>query len=147
MRKVAIVGVGLTKWGVRQATYKELVQEAGKALFDDLEGLDRKDVDSLFVGSALVDRLAFQAYPAPLVAEQLGIEPRRMVMRTEMACVSGQAAIRVAYASIAAGLSDVALVVGAEKMNVPNLAAAQPVSACVPDRELEGVHGQDVPPL
>src|SRR5438034_3666893 len=113
MRPVAIVGVGLTKWGVRQATYKELVQEAGKALFDDVEGLDRKDVDSLFVGSALVDRLAFQAYPAPIVAEQLGIEPRRMIMRTEMACVSGQAAIRVATASIAAGLIDVAVVVGA----------------------------------
>src|SRR3989475_10276178 len=74
MRKVAIVGVGLTKWGVRQATYKELVQEAGKALFDDVEDLDKKDVDSRFVGSALVDRLAFQAYPAPLVVEQLGIE-------------------------------------------------------------------------
>src|SRR2546428_14130850 len=72
--QVAIVGVGLTKWGVRQATYKELVQEAGKALFDDVEGLEKKDVDSLFVGSALVDRLAFQAYPAPLVAEPLGIE-------------------------------------------------------------------------
>jgi len=146
MRKVAIVGVGLTKWGVRQATYKELVQEAGKALFDDVEGLDKKDVDSLFVGSALVDRLAFQAYPAPLVAEQLGIEPRRMIMRTEMACVSGQAAIRVAYASIAAGLSDVAVVVGAEKMNVPNMAEAQSSMAAVLDREWDGVNGLNAPP-
>src|SRR5438093_12008073 len=77
MRSVAIVGVGLTKWGVRQATYKELVQEAGKALFDDVEGLDKKNVDSLFVGSALVERLAFQTYPAPLVAVQLWIETVR----------------------------------------------------------------------
>src|SRR2546422_1675307 len=146
VRKVAIVGVGLAKWGVRPATYKELVQEAGKALFDDVEGLDKKDVDSLFVGSALVDRLAFQAYPAPLVAEQLGIEPRRMIMRTEMACVSGQAAIRVAYASIAAGLSDVAVVVGAEKMNVPNMAEAQSSMAAVLDREWDGVNGRTPPP-
>src|SRR2546428_8157210 len=80
--QVAIVGVGLTKWGVRQAMYKELVQEAVKALFDDVEGLHKKDVDSLFVGSALVDRLAFQAYPAPLVAEQLGIEPRHTMLRS-----------------------------------------------------------------
>jgi len=63
MGRVAIVGTGLTKWGVRDATYKELVQEAGKALFDDVPNLQKKDVDSLFVGSALVDRLAFQAYP------------------------------------------------------------------------------------
>ncbi len=146
MRKVAIVGVGLTKWGVRQATYKELVQEAGKALFDDVENLERKDVDSLFVGSALVDRLAFQAYPAPVVAEQLGIEPRRMVYRTEMACVSGQAAIRAAYASIRAGLSDIAVVVGAEKMNVPNMAEAQSSMASVLDREWDGVNGLNAPP-
>ena len=68
MRKVAIVGTGLTKWGVRNATYKELVQEAGKSLFDDVPNAQKKDIDSLFVGSALVDRLAFQPYPAPLVA-------------------------------------------------------------------------------
>jgi len=74
VRKVAIVGVGLTKWGVRQATYKELVQEAGKALFGDVEGLDKKDGDSLFVGSALVDRVAFQTYPEPLVGELPRIE-------------------------------------------------------------------------
>src|SRR2546426_10721450 len=146
MRNVAIVGVGLTKWGVRQATYKELVQEAGKALSDNAEGLDKKDVNSLFVGSALVDRLAFQAYPAPIVAEQLGIEPRGMIMRTEMACVSGQAAVRVAYASIAAGLSDVAVVVGAEKMNVPNMAEAQSPMGAVPDREWDGVNGLNQPP-
>src|SRR3989442_14619730 len=146
MRKVAIVGVGLTKWGVRQATYKELVQEAGKALFDDVDGLDKKDVDSLFVGSALVDRLAFQAYPAPIVAEQLGLAPTRMAMRTEMACVSGQSAIRVAYASIASGLSDVAVVVGAEKMNTPNMAETQASMACVLDREWDGVNGLNAPP-
>src|SRR3989441_1869352 len=146
VRQVAILGVGLTKWGVRQATYKELVQEAGKALFDDVEGLDKKDVDSLFVGSALVDRLAFQAYPAPLVAEQLGIEPRRMVMRTERACVSGRAGIRVAYASIAAGLSDVAVVVGAEKMTGPNMAEAQCPMAGVREGEWDGVNGLNAPP-
>src|SRR3989442_13709807 len=146
VRKVALVGTGLTKWGVRGATYKELVQEAGKDLFDDVPELEKSQVDSLFVGSALVDRLAFQAYPAPLVAEQLGIKPSRMAMRTEMACVSGQAAIRVAYASIAAGLSDVAVVVGAEKMNVPNMAEAQSSMAAVLDREWDGVNGLNAPP-
>ena len=146
MRKVAIVGTGLTKWGVRNATYKELVQEAGKSLFDDVPNAQKKDIDSLFVGSALVDRLAFQAYPAPLVAEQLGVTPTRVVMRTEMACVSGQSAIRAAYASIASGLSDVALVMGAEKMNVPNLAETQVSMASVLDREWDGVNGLNAPP-
>ncbi|TLZ51315.1 MAG: 3-ketoacyl-CoA thiolase [Methanobacteriota archaeon] len=146
MRKVAIVGTGLTKWGVRGATYKELVQEAGKDLFDDVPNLDKPEVDSLFVGSALVDRLAFQAYPAPIVAEQLGLKPSRMAMRTEMACVSGQSAIRVAYASIVSGLSDVAVVVGAEKMNLPSMAEVQSSMACVLDREWDGVNGLNAPP-
>ena len=146
MRTVAIVGTGLTKWGVRSATYKELVQEAGKDLFDDVPDLDKKAVDSLFVGSALVDRLAFQAYPAPIVAEQLGLTPTRMAMRTEMACVSGQSAIRVAYASIASGLSDLAVVVGAEKMNIPSFPEIQASMACVLDREWDGVNGLNAPP-
>lgn len=80
MRKVAIVGCGLTKWGVRNATYKELAQEVSKPLFEDVENLRREEVDSLFVGSALVDRLAFQAYPAPIVAEQMGLSPRKSVV-------------------------------------------------------------------
>jgi acetyl-CoA C-acetyltransferase len=146
MEKVAIVAVGLTKWGVRKATYKELAQEVGKAVFDDAESLDPKDVDSLIVGSALSDRLAFQAYPAPVVAEQIGVEPTRVIMRTEMACVSGQAALRTAYASIASGLSDVALVVGIEKMNLPDMAETQASMACVLDREWDGVNGLNAPP-
>ncbi|HKZ47660.1 MAG TPA: beta-ketoacyl synthase N-terminal-like domain-containing protein [Thermoplasmata archaeon] len=146
MRKVAIVGCGLTKWGVRAATYKELAQEVSHSLFADIRDLDRGEVDSLIVGSALVDRLAFQAYPAPVVAEQMGLTPTRMCMRTEMACVSGQAAIRAAYTSIASGLSDIAIVVGIEKMNLPNLAETQASMACVLDREWDGVNGLNAPP-
>ncbi|MDX1534093.1 MAG: beta-ketoacyl synthase N-terminal-like domain-containing protein, partial [Thermoplasmata archaeon] len=146
MRKVAVVGTGLTHWGVRKATYKELAQEAGKDLFDDVDNLPRSEVDSLFVGSALSDRLAFQSYVAPMVAEQLGIYPTRMLARTELACVSGQAAIKMAYMAIATGLSDVAAVVGVEKMNLPDMAETQASMAAVLDREWEGVAGMTAPP-
>lgn len=147
MRRVAIVGTGLTNWGVRQATYKELAQEAGKDLFDDVSEVEKGEVDSLFVGTALSDRLAFQSYVAPLVAEQLGIQPSRMMTRTELACVSGQAALKMAYMAIATGLSDVAAVVGVEKMNLPDMAETQASMAAVLDREWEGVHGMTAPPF
>ncbi|UCD93301.1 MAG: 3-ketoacyl-CoA thiolase [Methanobacteriota archaeon] len=147
VRKVAIVRGGLAKFGVRKATYKELAQEAGNAVFDDIPNLDKKDVDSLFLGSAGPDRFAFQCYPAPLVAEQVGVQPRNLIMRTELACASGQAAMRAAYASIAAGLSDIALVMGVEKMNTPNLAEAQTTMAAVMDREWDGVNGMSAPPF
>jgi acetyl-CoA C-acetyltransferase len=147
VRKVAIVGGGLARFGVRKATYKELAQEAGKAVFDNIPNLGKKDVDSLFLGSAGSDRFAFQCYPAPLVAEQVGVQPRNIIMRTELACASGQAAIRAAYASIASGISDTALVMGVEKMNTPNLAEAQTTMAAVMDREWDGVHGMSAPPF
>ncbi|MCJ2520694.1 MAG: 3-ketoacyl-CoA thiolase [Candidatus Thermoplasmatota archaeon] len=146
MRKVAVVGTGLGKWGVRSATLKELAQEAGKALFDDVEGLPREEVDSLLVGCALAERLAFQSYVAPLVAEQLGINPTRMLARTELACVSGQSALKMAYMAIATGLSDIALVMGLEKMNTPDMSETQTSMACVLDREWEGVNGMTAPP-
>jgi acetyl-CoA C-acetyltransferase len=145
--KVAIVGGGLTKFGVRKATYKELAQEAGKAVFEDVPNLDKKDVDSLFLGSAASDRMAFQAYPAPLVAEQVGVQPDKVIMRTELACASGQAAMRAAYGSIASGLSDIALVMGVEKMNTPNMAETQTTMAAVMDREWDGVNGMSAPPF
>ncbi len=146
MRKVAVVGTGLCRWGVRKATLKELAQEAGKSLFDDVDGDARRQVDSLFVGSALAERLAFQSYVAPMVAEQLGINPTRMLARTELACVSGQSALKMAYMAIATGLSDLALVVGLEKMNTPDMAETQTSMACVLDREWEGVNGMTAPP-
>jgi len=147
VREVAIVGGGLTKFGVRKATYKELAQEAGKAVFEDVPNLDKKDVDSLFLGSAASDRMAFQCYPAPLVAEQVGVQPRNVIMRTELACASGQAAIRAAYASIASGLSEIALVMGVEKMNTPNMAETQTTMAAVMDREWDGISGMSAPPF
>lgn len=146
MRRVAIVGGGLAKFGVRNATWRELVQEAGKSLFDSVKNLDRKDVDSLFVGAAQPERFAFQAHVAPMVAEQLGVFPRKVIARTELACASGQAAIRYAYACIATGLSEIALVLGVEKMNLPNMLEAQTSMACVLDREFDGVHGASAPP-
>ena len=147
MRKVAIVGGGLSKWGMRSATWKEMVQEAGKSLFDSVRNLDKKEIDSLIVGAAQPERLTFQTHVAPMVAEELGVRPHKVIMRTELACASGQCAIRVAYACIAAGLSDLALVVGAEKMNLPNMAEGQTSMTNVLDREWEGVMGFSAPPF
>lgn len=147
MRPVALVAGGMAKFGVRSATWKELVQEAGKATFDAAPGLRKEEVDSLFVGAAEPERFAFQSHVAPLAAEQLGIRPWRMVQRVELACASGQAAIRSAWLAVATGLSDVALVLGVEKMNIPDPGELQTSMACVLDREWDGVHGASAPPF
>ncbi|HEV2449763.1 MAG TPA: beta-ketoacyl synthase N-terminal-like domain-containing protein [Thermoplasmata archaeon] len=146
-RPVALVGGATTPLGVRAATWSELVQEAGARLFAAIPGLSAGDVDSLFVGAAEPERFAFQSHVAPLAAELLGLRPNRILQRTELACASGQSAIRSAYAAIAAGLSDVAVALGVEKMNLPSMAEANTSMACVMDRPWDGAHGATAPPF
>lgn len=145
--EVAVVGGATTRFGVRAATWTELVQEAGRNLFAAIPELRAEEVDSLFVGAAQPERFAFQSHVAPLAAELLGIQPRRLIQRTELACASGQSAIRSAYSAIAAGLSDVAVALGVEKMNLPSMAEANTSMACVMDRPWDGAHGATAPPF
>jgi acetyl-CoA C-acetyltransferase len=146
-RAVAIVGGACTDFGVRPLTWPELAGEAGEALFRAVPALRTEDVDSLFVGAAMPERFAFQSHVAPLAAELMGLRPTRLIQRTELACASGQSAIRSAYAAIASGLSDVAVAVGVEKMNLPSMAEANTSMACVMDRPWDGPAGATAPPF
>ncbi|MGQ4555379.1 thiolase C-terminal domain-containing protein [Halobellus sp. GM3] len=143
----AIVGGGLTEWGERDATWKDLAQEAGKATFDDVDGIEPDDVEGLFVGAVQPERFAFQSHVAPLVAELLGIDLNGMLARTELACASGQAALRYAWLAIAAGQIDTALVLGVEKMNIDreHMPEIQSNMTNVLDREFDGVNGLNGP--
>ena len=148
-RNVAIVGGGHTDWGERDATWKDLAQEAGKATFDAVPDVGPEDIEGLFVGAVQPERFAYQSHVAPLVAELLGVEVTEMIARTELACASGQAALRYAWLAIAAGQLDTALVMGVEKMNlgrdyVPEMQGSM---ANVLDREFDGVNGLAAPPF
>ncbi len=146
-RAVALVGGATTRFGVRPTTWAEMAQEVGAALFRAIPDLRAEECDSLFVGAAEPERFAFQSHVAPLAAEQMGLRPRRILQRTELACASGQSAIRSAYAAIAAGLSDIAVAVGVEKMNLPSMAEANSAMGCVMDRPWDGPHGATAPPF
>jgi acetyl-CoA C-acetyltransferase len=146
-RNVAVVGGGHTRWGSREATWKDLSQEAGKATFDAVPGVEPGDIEGLFVGAVQPERFAFQSHVAPMVAELLGIDATKMIARTELACASGQAALRYAWLAIAAGQLDVALVLGVEKMNLrDHMPEAQSSMTNVMDREFDGVNGFNAPP-
>lgn len=147
VRSVALVGGATTKFGVRPTTWAEMAQEVGAALFRAVPELRAEECDSLFVGAAEPERFAFQSHVAPLAAEQMGLRPHRILQRTELACASGQSAIRSAYAAIAAGLSDIAVCVGVEKMNLPSMAEANSAMGCVMDRPWDGPHGATAPPF
>jgi acetyl-CoA C-acetyltransferase len=147
MRRVAIIGGGATRCGKREASWRDLVQEAGKNLFENVHNVTPKDVDSLFVGAAVPERFVFQTHVTPLVAEYLGITPMKVLARTELMCASGQSAIRYAWACVASGLSDIAIAFGVEKMNMPNMAEAHTNMSCVLDREWDGVNSLSAPPF
>jgi acetyl-CoA C-acetyltransferase len=146
MRRVALVGAGVSKFGVRKATYRDLIWEGGKACFDSVPGLTPKDVEGLVVGSVMPERTAFQSHISSLAAEALGIKPSALSARTEHMCASGTVGIRYAYAFIAAGLADLVMVLGVEKLNQPSGDEAILNMGTGVDREWEAAFGLTAPP-
>ncbi|RPH81605.1 MAG: hypothetical protein EHM88_10975 [Candidatus Rokuibacteriota bacterium] len=146
MRKVALVGAGVTKFGVRKASYRDLIWEAGKACFDSIPTVKPRDLDGLVVGSVMPERTAFQSHISSLAAEALGIRPSTLSARTEHMCASGTVGIRYAYAFIAAGLADLVMVLGVEKLNQPSGEEAILNMGAGVDREWEAAFGLTAPP-
>ena len=113
MRKVAIVGIGHSRFGKRtDVDIAELAFESIKGALDDA-GVDRKQVESVTLGSA--GGWYEESLPAVVVNEYAGFH-NVPTMRVEAACASGSAAVRNSYLGIASGESEVALAVGLEKM-------------------------------
>jgi acetyl-CoA C-acetyltransferase len=115
MRKVAIIGVGNSKFGVRNdVTLSELAYEAVKPSFEDA-GLTAKDVEFVALGSVGAGAWYEELLPAVVVSEYCGMTGAGLV-RCEAACASGSAAFFTAYSAIASGQADIAMALGAEKM-------------------------------
>jgi acetyl-CoA C-acetyltransferase len=146
MRNVALVAAGVSKFGVRKASYRDLIWEAGKACFDSIPDLKPRDIEGLVVGSVMPERTAFQSHISSLAAEALGIRPRALSARTEHMCASGTVGIRYAYAFIAAGLADLIMVLGVEKLNQPSGDEAILNMGTGVDREWEAAFGLTAPP-
>ena len=94
MRKVAVVGVGVSKFGNRtDVSLQELAWESVKEALDDAR-LGPEDVEAFVVGN--VGGWSSEALPAVVVGEYCGLAPRSGI-RVEAACATGSAAVRTAY--------------------------------------------------
>lgn len=114
MKNVGIVGIGQSRFGIRSdASLRELAFEAVRACLADAE-VPLKEADSMVV-SVASDELSYSLQPSAQVADYLGFVPRSS-FRVEGACASGSMAVRTGWMTIASGLADLVLVVGAEKM-------------------------------
>ena len=125
MRKVGIVGIGQSHFGVRSdASLRELSFEAAKACLDDA-GIPLDDIEAMVV-SVASDELSYALQPSAQVVDYLGFNPKPS-FRVEGACASGSMAVRTGWMTIASGLADLVLVVGAEKMTEVSTAAVTDV--------------------
>ena len=113
MTRVAVVGIGHSRFGKRtDVNLGELAFESIKQAVDDA-GVDKKDIGTVIVGSA--GGWYEESLPAVVVNEYAGLSGAG-TMRVEAACASGSAAVKAAHNSIASGETDVAMAVGIEKM-------------------------------
>lgn len=114
MKNVAVVGVGQSRFG-RDMEHQlaELAWIAIKEALDDA-GVDKRDIGFMAVGN--IGGWSAETLPAVVIGEYAGLTPAGS-MRVEAACATGSAAFRVAYLSVASGMTDVALAVGVERMN------------------------------
>jgi acetyl-CoA C-acetyltransferase len=75
--------------------------------------LSAKEIDAVLFSSCATDQ-----YSSAIISEMLGIHPK-ITYRIDNLCNSGTNAVTSAFAIIASGLCDTALVVGAEKVDSP----------------------------
>jgi acetyl-CoA C-acetyltransferase len=114
MSHVAVVGVGHSKFGVRNdVNIPELAWEAISQALDDAN-LEQEDIDYVVLSNA--GGWSSEPLPAVVVSEYAGLCPRGSV-RVEAACASGSAAVKLAYDIVSSGHADIAIAIGIEKMN------------------------------
>lgn len=145
-KDVCIIGGGLCKWGVRQASIIDLMQEGAKVCFEDVPALKKEDIDSFLFASSYAGRTSFQVNTAPVMAERIGIKPTRMCTRVDTLCAGGAAGIILATGLIKSGISDVVMVAGAEKLYTPQGWEVFYSEMASIDHDWDGAQGMGLPP-
>ncbi|HQR24373.1 MAG TPA: thiolase family protein [Steroidobacteraceae bacterium] len=122
MAKVYVIGVGMTPFG--RHPEKSVAQLAGEAIAVALAdaGCTREDVGAAYYAGASNGPLQGQyTIPGPIALRRAGFGGIP-VYSIENACASGSSAFSLAVQALEAGACDVALAVGAEKMNITDKA-------------------------
>ena len=117
MRDVAIIGVGVTKFGeLWNKSFRDIGIEAGlKAIAD--AGLSGSEIDGMFIGNMAAGRFISQKHIDALIADYSGLASNHIpAVRVEAGDASGGVAFRQGVMAVASGMHNIAVVAGAEKM-------------------------------
>lgn len=146
MREVAIIGVGLTRFGERwEHGLRDLMAEAGLNAINDAN-ISSDDIEMLYGGVMASGRFVGQEHIAALLADQLGFKNIPAV-RVENACASGGTALRQGFITVASGIHDIVAVGGVEKMTDVTTSEATTALGGAGDQEWELGQGITFPGL
>lgn len=113
MRKVAVVGAGMTAFGEHFGLgIKDLLPMAySEAVSHVDKGIDKSEIQAAYFGELTTT----DGFPAGILADTLDLT-EIPITRIENACATGNDAVRNGMLAIASGAYDVVLVVGADKV-------------------------------
>ncbi|MBI2060949.1 MAG: thiolase family protein [Nitrospirae bacterium] len=116
MRKVMVVGVGMTHFGkFPDRSLKDLAREAVESALKNA-GMDKGALQAAYVGNAMAGLMSGQeCIRGQVLLRPLGIEAIPIV-NAENACASSSTAFHLGWMAVASGMIDVALALGVEKL-------------------------------
>jgi acetyl-CoA C-acetyltransferase len=119
--KVAIIGMGCTKFGeLWDKSVDDLIIDATFEACEDA-GVDLKDIEAAWLGTVFSGQTAL-SLSSPLKLQYIP------VTRVENMCATGTEALRGAAYAVAAGVCDIALAVGVEKLKDTGWTGVQPAN-------------------
>jgi acetyl-CoA C-acetyltransferase len=144
MRDVAVIGVGINKWGeLWEKSMRHIFVEAALMAVEDA-GIDH--IDSMYIGCMTSGLFVGQEHLGSLMADYLGAK-HIPATRVESACASGGAAFRLGFMDVASGMNDIVLVGGVEKMTDVGGGDATYALSTAADQEYECYQGVTFPGL
>jgi len=145
-KEVAIIGVGITKFGeLWDESFRTLFVKSGARAIQDA-GIHSKDIDALFGGNMSGGQFIQQEHLASLAMDHTGMLPKP-AMRVEAACASGGMAIAAAYMSIKSGEYEIVSAGGVEKMTDVLTSRSAGALSTAADQEWEAFQGATFPGL
>ena len=146
MREVAVIGVGITKFGeLWDVSFRQMMIEAGARALEDAK-IDGKQIDAMYIGNMSSGQFICQEHISSLIADHAGLVPIPST-RVEGACASGGLALRQAVIAVASGIHDFVVAAGIEKMTDVLAEQATGALATAADQEWEVYEGATFPGL
>jgi acetyl-CoA C-acetyltransferase len=144
MRDVAIVGIGITKYGRHDLQARELMTTAADSALQGA-GVDPGQLGGAFFGNAF-GMAEKQGHLGPLIMTALGA-PQIPATVMETACASAGTAFHHAYRDVAGGFSDLVLTGGVERVSMLDTLTATTYFSYGSDFTFEGGTGCSFPGL